>query len=233
MDNTPLPNPPLENKKVFFSRSRILQITAVVFIATVVLTAWWVKHNIYASQYVPITLRFGEQKVLQAKLARLERSARVDRFSVQKESDVIPAPLEPEPYSEEGAQREISLTEKELNALIANNPEVAGRVAIDLSQDLVSIKLVVSMNEEIPVLGGKTLRLSLGLILGYADERPVVALKGVSLGGIPLPSAWLGNLKQKNLVDEFSTEGGFWHLFAAGVQDIKVKEKHIYVQLKE
>ncbi len=233
MDDT-IPNrPPLEDKKVRFGWSRILKIIAVVVFVIVVLTAWWVKHNIYASEYIPTELRPREQRILEAKLARLEQSARRDQFLSQKQNEIPQAPLEPEPYSEEGAEREISLSEKELNALIANNPEVARRVAIDLSKDLVSIKLVVPMDKELPVLGGKTLRLSLGLILGYADERPIVALKGVSLGGIPLPNAWLGNLKQKNLVDEFSSEGGFWHLFAEGVQNIKVKEGHIQIELKE
>jgi len=57
--------------------------------------------------------------------------------------------------------------------------------------------------------------------------------RGVSLGGIPLPNAWLGNLKHKNLVDEFGTEGGFWKLFAEGIEDINVKEGHIRIKLKE
>jgi len=120
-----------------------------------------------------------------------------------------------------------------LNALIANNPEVAQRVAIDLSENLVSVKLVVPMDEEIPILGGKTLRLNLGIIVGYENERPLVALKGVSLGGIPLPNAWLGNLKNRNLVKEFGAEGGFWKFFSDGVADLKVQEGHIRIKLKE
>lgn len=233
MDDNNTKKVPLENKKFRIGWLQILKITAVVFIVTVLLTAWWIKHNIYASQFIPTELSPKEQRVLDAKLARLDESANIERLIPRKSDEAARAALEPEPYSEEGAKREISLTEKELNALIANNPEVARRVAIDLSSNLASIKLVVPIEEEIPVLGGKTLRLSLGIVLGYADERPIVALKGVSLGGIPLPNAWLGNLKHKNLVDEFSAEGGFWQLFAAGVQDIQVKEGHIQIQLKE
>jgi len=149
-----------------------------------------------------------EQKALDSKLAKLEVTVNKAPVAPKKKRQGKGASLEPEAYSEEGAKREISLTEKELNALIANNPEVAQRVAIDLSDNLISVKLVVPIDEEIPVLGGKTLRLSLGVILGYENQRPVVALKGVSLGGIPLPNAWLGNLKSKNLVKEFGAEGG-------------------------
>jgi hypothetical protein len=120
-----------------------------------------------------------------------------------------------------------------LNALIAKNPEVAQCVAIDLSDNLISVKLVIPIDKEVPILDGKTLRLNLGVILTYEKERPVVAVKGVSLGGIPIPKAWLGNLKSRNLVKEFGEEGGFWKLFSDGVADLKVKDGPIQIKLKE
>ena len=33
----------------------------------------------------------------------------------------------------------------------------------------------------------------------YANGRPVMVLKGVSVWGVPLPNAWLGNLKNIDL----------------------------------
>jgi len=220
-------------KKFRFGLLQVLGIIALVIIVTALLTAWWVRYYIYASKFTPTVLTVKEQKVLDSKLAKLEATANKAPVVPKKKSHGTGAPLEPEAYSEEGAKREISLTEKELNALITNNPEVAQRVAIDLSDNLISVKLVVPMDEEIPVLGGKTLRLNLGVILKYENERPVVALKGVSLGGIPLPNAWLGNLKNKNLVKEFGAEGGFWKSFSDGVADLKVQEGHILIKLKE
>jgi hypothetical protein len=76
-------------------------------------------------------------------LAKLEAAANKDPVVPKQKRQEKQAPLEPEPYSEEGAKREISLTEKELNALISNNSEVAQRVAIDLSENLISVKLIV------------------------------------------------------------------------------------------
>ena len=220
-------------KKFRFGLLQVMGIVALVIIVTALLITWWVKHNIYASEFTPTVLTVKEQKALDSKLARLEETTNKDLVVTEKRRLEKGAPLEPEAYSEEGAKREINLTEKELNALIANNPEVAQRVAIDLSENLVSVKLVVPMDEEIPILGGKTLRLSLGVILGYENGRPVIALKGISLGGIPLPNAWLGNLKNRNLVKEFGAEGGFWKLFSDGVADLKVQEGHILIKLKE
>lgn len=220
-------------KKLHFSFLQVTGIVALVIIVTALLTAWWVKHYIYASKFTPTVLTAKERKVLDSKLVKLEESAKKDLVVPKKKRHERGVPLEPEVYSEENAKREISLTEKELNALIANNPEVAQRVAINLSDSLISVKLVIPIDEEIPVLGGKTLRLNLGLILSYENERPVVALKGVSIGGIPLPNAWLGNLKNRNLVKEFGDEGGFWKLFSDGVADLKVKKGHILIKLKE
>ena len=78
-------------------------------------------------------------------MAKLEATVNKGPVVPKKKKQDKEAPLEPEAYSEEGAKGEISLTEKELNALIANNPEVAQRVAIDLSENLISVKLVVPM----------------------------------------------------------------------------------------
>jgi hypothetical protein len=220
-------------RKLRFGLLQVLGIVAVVIIVTALLTAWWVKHYIYASKFTPTVLTAKEQAVLDSKLAKIEATANKTPVVPKKKRHDRGVSLEPEAYSEEGAKREISLTEKELNALIANNPEVAKRVAIDLSDNLVSVKLVVPIDEEIPVLGGKTLRLNLGVILRYENGRPVIALKGVSLGGIPLPNAWLGNLKNKNLVKEFGSEGGFWKFFSDGVADLKVQRGHILIKLKE
>jgi len=220
-------------RKFHFSFLQGMGIVALVVIVTALLTAWWVKHYIYASKFTPTALTTKEQKVLDSKLVKLGESTKKESVVSKKKRVDKGAALEPEAYSEEGAKREISLTEKELNALIAKDPEVAQCVAIDLSDNLISIKMIVPIDKEVPVLGGKTLRLNLGVMIAFEKERPVVALKGVSLGGIPVPNAWLGNLKNRNLVQEFGEEGGFWKLFSAGVADLKIKDGHIQIKLKE
>ena len=34
------------------------------------------------------------------------------------------------------------------------------------------------------------------------------------MGGVPLPSAWWDEIKNRNLVKEFGSEGGFWDQFS-------------------
>lgn len=212
---------------------RALKITGIILLVILVIAAFWIKNTLYASSFTPTELSQTEQKILESKLAHLSSAAGESASSRDSGSGSVPGRMEPEPYSEKDARREINLTERELNGLIANDPEIAQRVAIDLSDDLVSVKLVVPVDRDVPVLGGKTLKFHMGLVLTYRETGPVVALKGISLGGIPLPNAWLGYLKDKNLITEFGNENGFWKLFSEGVRDIQVRDGQIRITLKE
>ncbi len=127
-------------KKFRLGLLQVLGIVALVVVITALFTARWVKHYLYASKFTPTVLTVKEQKVLDSKLAKLESTANKAPVVLKKKRQNKGVPLEPEAYSEEGAKREISLTEKELNGLIANNPEVAQRVAIDLSENMISVK---------------------------------------------------------------------------------------------
>ena len=202
-------------------------------LTTALVTAWWVNEYLYAATFEPTQLTKNEQQTLSDKLAYL---GQVDGSASSSSKDERPSSqdsLDPEPYSEHGASRDIQLTEREVNSLIANDQEVARHVAIDLAENLVSVKLVVPVDEEMPIVGGKTLKLNFGVELSYADGKPVVAMQGISLGGVPLPSAWWGDIKHLNLVEEFGGSGGFWDQFAKGVKDLSIQDGRLKITLKE
>ena len=72
-------------------RSGCLQILGYVALAVIVimlLGTWWVKYNIYASEFDPTTLNQKEQKVLDAKISRLDESAHECYFS--RKGDLAP-----------------------------------------------------------------------------------------------------------------------------------------------
>ncbi len=223
----------LANKgKTRTGRFRRSVIAAAAVVSITVLGALWIKHNLYASPYTPTRLNEQEHQVLENKLKLLEDDrlkSPVASGSNQENEEV----LEPEPYREDPAKRTIIISERELNALIASNEETARRVALDLSRDLVSVMLLIPLDKDLPVLGGITLRLHCGITLGYEAGRPVVALRGVSVGGIPLPDSWLGNIKNVDLAKEFAGRGGFWDAFSEGVQDIKVSDGSLHLMLRE
>jgi hypothetical protein len=193
-------------------------------VVSAVFPAWWVGRYVYARAFTPTQLTTAEDRVREEKLSHLDAAAPPRR---------PPATMEPEPYREDDAAREVRLTERELNGLIAKQDDVARRVAVDLSRDLISVKLLLPFDEGLWLVGGTTLRLSFGLALSYGEAGPVVAIRGISLGGIPVPKAWWGDIKNKNLVEEFGAPGGFWDRFAQGVEYLEVREGQLLVKLRE
>lgn len=207
-------------------RSGCMKMLMVALVAVLVAIAGagiWVKRNVYASAFKPVTLDEDEQAEFQTKLAQLESAG-----GAAPTREVA----EPEAYSEDDAKREIRITEKELNALIDQNPHWADRVAIDISRDLLSLVLLVPVDPDFPIIGGTTARITAGATLAYENEKPIVIVRGISIGGIPLPSAWMGDLKNKDLVQEFGGQGGFWDGLSRGVEAIKLEEGNLYLKLR-
>jgi hypothetical protein len=187
---------------------------------------------LFPGEFRPVTLDPGEEQVLEQKLERLDPTLQQGSRAGRPAADGQ-APLTTERYTEEGASREIALSERELNALLARNTDLAQRLAIDLSDNLASARLLVPLDPEFPLFGGKTLQLTAGMEMRFAAGRPVVILKGVSIWGVPLPNAWLGNMKNIDLVQEFGNDRGFWQAFADGVEVIDVKDGELRIRLKE
>ncbi|MBS3804463.1 MAG: hypothetical protein KGY54_07940 [Oleiphilaceae bacterium] len=213
------------HKKRGFSGAQVLGFVLLAMVATAGLSYWLLSQYVFLKEFEPVELNSGEQRRLNSKLRVLGVDAPAEGSAA--------APLQPEPYSEEGASREVQFSERELNSLLAKNTDLAQRLAIDLSDDLLSALLLVPLEEGFPVLGGKTLRVNAGVELSFSDGRPLVKLRGVSLMGVPIPNAWLGNLKNVDLVNEFGADPGFWKLFAEGVDNIQVQEGRLLVRLQE
>jgi len=230
-----------ETAKKRFGLLQVFGIIVVVAFLTTVITIMVFKTYFFPSEFKPVTLNSQEEQVLTAKIENLDpekiaanphknripkKSSKPDRFN-QKAS------LEPEPYSEKGLKREINFTERELNALLAKNTDLAKKLAIDLSDDLISAKLLLPVDEDFPILGGKILRVKTGVAFTYDKGKPIVILKGVTIMGVPIPNAWLGGIKNIDLIKEFGSDTGFWKSFSDGVEGIKIEEGLFKLKLKE
>jgi hypothetical protein len=223
-----------------FSGLQVAGIVVVAIISTAAATIWIARGYLFPGQFEPVELSSAEQRTLDAKLERFEtitlpasttrpspRSpARSDARSDQEW-------LDSGAYDESGAGRDVELSERELNALLARDPEIARRAAIDLSDDLASARILVPLDPDLPIFGGRTLRVSAGVELAFADGRPSVVLRGVSLMGVPIPNAWLGNLKNVDLVERYGADAGVWRAFAAGIEHIEVRDGRLHVRLRE
>lgn len=218
------------------SLSKVVLIVLVTVLVTLGGSYWFLKTYVFAREFKPVELSAREEQVLDGKLRALgfqpDRSGG-EQGRVSPDEFDERGVLKPERYSEAGAKREVSFDERELNALLARNTDLAHKLAIDLSQDLVSAKLLVPMDPDFPMLGGKTLRFNAGLEMAYLNGKPSVVLKGVSIMGVPVPNAWLGGMKNVDLVAEFGGGPGFWKSFSEGVEDIRVADGRIKVKLRE
>lgn len=216
--------------------THVLLIVLLTIVITIAGTYWILKTYIFTTSFTPVVLNAKEEKTLEAKLHAIGYKPELPSRTInKKESDEIGEDgfLKPEPYSEENAPREISFTERELNALLAKNTDLAQKLAIDLADNLVSAKLLIPLEEDFPVLGGKTFRFNAGIGMAYQHDKPVIVLKGISIMGIPIPNAWLGGLKNIDLVSEFGMDPGFWKSFSEGVENIQVTDGQINIRLKE
>jgi hypothetical protein len=93
--------------------------------------------------------------------------------------------------------------------------------------------LLLPVDPDFPVLGGQILKVRAGLELAYRNNRPVVVLKGISVMGVPVPNAWLGGMKNIDLVEYYGQETGFWKAFADGVDNVRIEDGNITMVLKE
>jgi hypothetical protein len=177
-----------------------------------------------------VTLTPAEQSVLDGKLVRL-REAAVGASPVAEEGageGVAGQELDavPEIYEEDPERRHLRFTERELNAAIARDPALAGRAAVRLSPGQVSSSFLVDVPEDLPVVGGRRLRVQAGLQLVTERDRVRARLLGISVAGIPLPNAWLGGLKGTDLL-EGSGLGGL----GAGIETVEVGEGWLALRL--
>ena len=202
---------------------RTFGIVVITIAVTLSVGYWAVTTWLFPTEFEPVVLNQEQQQTLDLKIELLGGNLQ----SSKQEA------LEPEAYSEASASREVEFSERELNALLAKNTELANKLAIDLSDNLVSAKLLVDVDPDFPVFGGKTIKVTGGMELRLVESRPSAVLKGISIWGVPLPNAWLDNMKNVDLVREFGNAGGFWQAINEGVEKIEVRDGRLLIQLKE
>jgi len=231
----------------------LLLLTVVI---TVAATVWAIQSQLFSRNFKPVELSAPEQITLEQKLnalaAQPDATDNPNSFSLTSEADAqtdsiageinstetesqtsADGEIQPELYVEDDSKRRIELTERELNALLAKNTDLAEQLVVDLTDNLASIKLLVDLDPDFPFFGGKTLKVSGATELSYQNKRPVIVMKGVSVWGVPIPNAWLGGLKNIDLINEFGGNDGFWKSLAEGIEDIQVQDGKLLIQLAE
>lgn len=214
-----------------FSGLQVLGMVVASMCITIIVTIFAVKMFLFPAPLKPVVLSDKEEQQLATKLDIFEGFNSPPQPKTVEQTGK--GSLEPEKYSEEGTSREINFTEREINAMLAKNTDLADKLAVDLAEDMISIKLLIPLAPDFPILGGQTLKVKAGAELAYRQGRPVVKLKGVSLMGVPVPNAWLGGIKNIDLIREFGSDEGIWKNFADGIDSIRVVDGFLNIQLKK
>ena len=217
------------------SRFTVGMLVLLAIVLSVLATLWVARVWLYPQPFQPVVLDTRERAALDSKLESLSADAPEPTTAPQAPDAAtdVAAPPEAAPYSERPEDRVIHFSQRELNAMIARNPDLAERLALHLSDDMISARMLVTLPPDFPVFASQTLRISTGLSMRYENGRPVVIVQGVSLMGVPLPSAWLGGIKGHDLMALHGAEGGFWQAFGEGVRDLTIEDGRLRVELAQ
>lgn len=190
---------------------------------TAVGTAWWVKRNLYASALKPVSLSASEQAVFEQKVAELEFASEIASGTPNAEA----------PIDQEVANRTLTVTAKEMNAFLAKQG-LGEQVKIDLSRHRLTAHFLLPIDESAPLLGGVTLRLRLALsaLLNKAGKLEL-KIADVSVGGVPIPNAWLGDIKGLDLITSELGHDPALQRLVAGIKEFEIQEGSLRVLLNE
>lgn len=189
----------------------------------------WYWYYFHAKAFSPVELSKTEQQVVDGKLEIAGGDAVFAGDGVAEAND---NPI----ILREEDRRTIVFTEREINGVLHHNTDLAEKLYIDLKQDALVAKVIYPFEEETPIVGGKTLRLNVTMKM-FLDEKGKLqfTLDDVSVGGVPLPNAWLFDMKDKNLIDldDGPNGSGLLKRIADGIADFKVENGQIRIRLKE
>ena len=169
-------------------------------------TWWWLTRPL-----TPTVLTAAEQSALERKIEAVQH-----------------APAEPE-YVPGG--KTIVLTERELNGLLGLN-DLGDELRFDLATDAIHARIQTDIPKDSPILAGKTIKAKARFLVKDDHGTPSVVLDDLSVWGISLPNAWLGNLKGENLVELIADQLGN-NVIADGIDSFKVDRNQIVIHLAE
>ena len=122
-----------------------------------------------------------EESILDQKLKRFQGLG-LSKLNADTSNETQTTTLTPEKYSED-TEKVIRLTERELNSLLAKNTDLSDKLVIDLSDNLLSVKLLIPIDQEFPFIGGKTIKVTAGYGAGVQKFTSYCNVKGCELNG--------------------------------------------------
>lgn len=191
----------------------IIGLVALLVVGIAAGAAWW-WHN---RPIQPVKLSDTEIQTVEAKIGAMQGA------EVPKAERVDP--------SYEKGEREIILTERELNGLLNEQTSLGEKLKFELVTDAVHARVETDLDPDLPVVGGKRLKARARFLITQDDLGSHFTIDDVTVWGVSLPNDWLGGLKGRDLIGEALGGGKGGGL--AGVESMEVRSGEIRIRLKE
>lgn len=188
----------------------------VAVVALVIGLAWWW----FNRPIRPVELSPQEKQLVEDKVEAIQ--GREEAAPPAPAAEEVPA----EPDYQPG-ERQIILTERELNGLLHEHTTLGDKLRFELATDAVHARIETDLDPDLPVLGGRKLKARARFLVAQQPGDTRFVIDDVTVWGISLPNDWLGGLKGRDLLGE-AVGGGL-----AGVESLKVEPGRISIQLKE
>lgn len=124
----------------------------------------------------------------------------------------------------EAGEKSFVLTEREVNGLLNHNTGFGESLRIELARDAIHLRFKTTLDEDLPFMGGRTVKARARLLNSAPGS---LALDDVTLYGISLPNAWLGDLKGQNLISSLSSE------LPRGIETFEIAPGELRISLSE
>jgi len=198
-------HPKSRKKKILIA----LTITALLIVTATAGAYWW--HN---RPITPTVLTTSEQSVLDQKVATLQHQAT--------------------PTYQPG-EKTITLSEREVNALFHKHTGLGDQLKFEFADNAIHARIRTKLDPEIPIVGGHTLVAKARFLLKNDNNHPSITLDDLTVWGISLPNAWLGDMKGKNLISDIglNTPDTPENQFSKGIQHIRIKNGQLSIELAE
>tara|TARA_R110002096_G_scaffold403766_3_gene601327 strand:+ start:27352 stop:28137 length:786 start_codon:yes stop_codon:yes gene_type:complete len=212
-------------------------------LAVLMATGYFAYRYYFQAHIAATNLTPQEQLLLEAKMEALEEAgstAPADQpgFLVETNQVTLIQPngtavAPPDPAD----PRTLRLTEREINGMLNHNSNLGERVKVLFKPGYIDIQYVQPVDEQVALIGGKSLRLSLDLALQKSPGGSMdLTIRDVNIAGVPMPTAWLelaGIPKGENLLAGLESEYEFFRQIVAGIEVLDISSGELRVRLAE
>ncbi|MES2594487.1 MAG: hypothetical protein V4662_04075 [Verrucomicrobiota bacterium] len=231
------PTPPAPAEKSGLSTKKVVLIILGSMLLTAGLavggTLWWYKHNFDPKPMRPVVLSDKEQAAFESKLAVFGDPPMAPvtvnippmpapQVPNQAEPAVVVAPPKELKVAAGEENRTIIITEREVNAYLAKQ-NLGENVQVSFVEGKLAAGIIVEAPPDFPVFAGQKVRVRLTFGTGLTPDRKLsFVFDDVSVGGISLPNAWLGDLKGVDLVEQNLQSDPGLRRFLDGIQSLEI-----------